>query len=513
MTAKQKKKNRKWIILAILAIVIIGGAIVSRPLIQARLADDLSNIQTVSATVGEIVKTVSGTGNLSAEQERFEIPVEAGVPIDQVMVEIGDDISSGDLIATFDLVELQGTIWDIQDQIDSLDQQINLLADKSESRYITSGVSGRVIEITDQENGSVQEIVADRGYLALLSLDGTLQVTFQPITDTDIAPGDSVTIQVDEDTKFDGDVLSASAGWVTVTVSDRDAPYHEMAAVYLSDETRIGEGILEISQPMVITGTDGVIEDILVDSGDLVKRSTRLFKLQASPESEAYLRLLAQRSELAELLQTLLQYKAAGGLYALDVSGTIESVLLSDGQPSAAIALTGVRQLETELVINLDELDVALVSEDQPVDITIDALPNRVYTGQILEVSDQGIVGQGGTSFAATVAFGEDEDLSGLLLGMSATGKITVERREQAVLIPLQALQESSGEYFVYVGQATALDNLGEVRPVVIGISDGSFVEIASGLADGESINYYYDDGSGDYWFGGRPGSVDAQGQ
>ena len=81
-------------------------------------------------------------------------------------------------------------------------------------------------------------------------------------------------------------------------------------------------------------------------------------------------------------------------------------------------------------------------------------------------------------------------------VGMNASATISIEKRDNIIKIPLEALQESGKEQFVYVGTAISETSLGEKRTVTTGISDGEFVEITSGLTAGETINYVYTSGT-----------------
>ena len=57
------------------------------------------------------------------------------------------------------------------------------------------------------------------------------------------------------------------------------------------------------------------------------------------------------------------------------------------------------------------------------------------------------------------------------------------------MLIPLDALQEMGSEQFVYIA-GDGEEGLGERRVVETGLSDGTNVEITSGLSEGEQVAY-----------------------
>jgi HlyD family secretion protein len=145
----------------------------------------------------------------------------------------------------------------------------------------------------------------------------------------------------------------------------------------------------------------------------------------------------------------------------------------------------------------------------QPASVTLDALTGKTLAGKISEISDTGTINQGGTTFKVTVDLPADPLLR---TGMTATAVITVEKREGVVRIPLEALQETDGEQYVYTGTAVSSTELGDKKTVTTGISDGEYVEILSGLKSGEKLNFYYSTGNDNmFMFGNRPGVTHPQ--
>ena len=72
---------------------------------------------------------------------------------------------------------------------------------------------------------------------------------------------------------------------------------------------------------------------------------------------------------------------------------------------------------------------------------------------------------------------------------MNATAVITVEEKQDALTIPVDALQESGNQVFVYTSLDSEGNPTGETQ-VQTGLSDGQNVEITSGLSEGDSVYY-----------------------
>lgn len=538
MTAKQKKKSKIWLI-AIIVVVLLVALVLAGPMLLGRKANLLVNVKTVAAASGTIEKTVSGTGNISTADTTQEITIESGLKIDQVLVESGDKISSGDLLASLDAEVLQKAIWTAQKDLNTLDLQLSQAKGKTESAYIQTAIAGRIKQIFAVEGEAVSNTMTRDGALIVLSLDGKMIVSFVPTTVEGLAADSEVTVTLSDGTTAVGTIRSISADLCTVTISDKTAPIDDPVKIALSDGKKLlGEGRLAISEPLAITGTDGVIDSVLHDLNTLVSGRTNLLKLTAAPTSQTYIELYAKRLDKAASLNTLLGYVRQNALTA-NFSGTITKLNLTAGQTTGssatAAAATNVSTAgssaatsaassagsttgnvacvvrtasDSRLSVPIDELDVAVLAVAQEARITLDALPGSSFTGSIVEIADTGTIGQGGTTFQVVLDLPED---AALKLGMTATAVITVDRRENIVKIPIDALQELGDEQFVYVGKAIDSANLGEKRIVTTGISDGQFVEIRSGLTAGEDINYYYDSGTNSLFpFGGGMGATTA---
>jgi HlyD family secretion protein len=101
--------------------------------------------------------------------------------------------------------------------------------------------------------------------------------------------------------------------------------------------------------------------------------------------------------------------------------------------------------------VKVDETDIVNVHLTQPAEITIDAIPKKVFHGTVTEIGDNAIVRSSGVSTSQqTTASEEAKDFkvvvtltdppSDLRPGLSTTAKITTATRSSALSVPIQAL-------------------------------------------------------------------------
>ena len=161
--------------------------------------------------------------------------------------------------------------------------------------------------------------------------------------------------------------------------------------------------------------------------------------------------------------------------------------------------------------VNLNEVDIAKVHVGQPVRITLDAYPQKVFTGKVTFVSPSAELIEKIKVFK--VEIGLDELGDSFRTGMSANVEILGEKRDKAVSIPLEALQKRDGKTVAYRLKANlkpqqlaeAKDGLAgrnkfiwlsdhwqeffDVVPVSAGIATLERVEIIAGLKSGEQVS------------------------
>ena len=163
---------------------------------------------------------------------------------------------------------------------------------------------------------------------------------------------------------------------------------------------------------------------------------------------------------------------------------------------------------EASVSINVDELDILSVKEGQTATVTLDALDGQEFEGTITEVSNEASSGNSSAKYPVTITFEKTEDM---LLGMSASATIHVNEAEDAVLIPVDALQEKGDSTFVYTKKDSDGNLSGEVE-VETGISNGSQVEITSGLEEGDTVYYLKAESSDTSSGQNMPGGMEGQG-
>jgi HlyD family secretion protein len=196
----------------------------------------------------------------------------------------------------------------------------------------------------------------------------------------------------------------------------------------------------------------------------------------------------------------------------------VEGIQNTNGSTFMTIADMSVVTAE----VKVDETDIVNVKIGQTAEVTVDAIPGKVYKGHVTLVGDQALLRSTGVATSQSTTGTEeakdfkvvvtlDKPSDELRPGLSTTAKITTAQKSNVLSLPIQALtmftpppSPNSGNVEaastsaakkappvqgVYVVQK---DPHGKQRakfvPVTTGITGATDIEVLSGLKDGDEI-------------------------
>jgi HlyD family secretion protein len=130
-----------------------------------------------------------------------------------------------------------------------------------------------------------------------------------------------------------------------------------------------------------------------------------------------------------------------------------ETVVLGiqNAEGSTLMTLADLSNITAE--VKVDETDIVNVALNQPADVTVDALPGRVFKGHVTEVGDQALLRTTGVATSQSTTGTEeakdfkvvvtlDQPSDELRPGLSCTAKITTAHKPDTLTIPIQSLVE-----------------------------------------------------------------------
>ena len=490
LNREKKQRRRKVVSTVIIVIAVIAVALLLlvmnlRRSVEKKFAAAEKEVLTYQVAPGTIHTLVTGSGVL-AQVDEEEIKVPAGVEIDEVFPEAGDIVSKGDLLAKVDMASVMSALSDTQSQLKTLDRSINSAKDDTASTSITSGVSGRVKKIYAEAGDDVAACMAKNGALAVLSLDGYLAVDIEA---EGLSRGDSVSVALSDGSLYTGAVEEVRKGQATVLVTD-DGPLVDEEVTFSDAGGRtLGSGTLYIHSPLAVTGYAGTVKSVSARENAKVSSGSGLFTLTDTKTSANYDALLRQREELEETFLDLLAIYRDGAVLA-KMDGLVSSVEYDENTFTSAVEnqiLTLYPQKQMSITISVDETDILSLKEGQEAEIEVSSVSEDTFTGTVTEISKVADTSTGVTRYSAEVTLDREE---GMLAGMTANVNVRIQGTENALIIPVDALHQNSASYYVYTAYDSEAHRYEGRVEVTIGMQNDDYVEITSGLNEGDTVYY-----------------------
>ena len=487
-TKAQKRKKTVQRVIAIVAVVLVAGlagTLYVRQRVQRSVtAQSGSNVKSVAVTTGSIKTTVSGSGSLTSDNVE-DLTVPATVKVEKLYVEQGNTVEAGTLLASTNTSTVLTSLSTVQDALDDLDGQLQEASKDKVSSTVKAGVSGRVKAIYAESGDSVADIMYDKGCLAELSLDGFLAVDIE--TDA-LTAGETVTVTTSDGKQWDGTVDAVSGGKATVLISD-DGPL-------VGDTATVGAltGEVYIHSSLKVTGYAGTVSTVSARENAKVTASSTLFTLRDTEDSAKYNQLLQQREDYEKLYQKLVKLYKDGGLVA-EQSGTLETLVSLDDLTVGTDPLTDTTLATLDpgesmtVTISVDETDILSLEVGQEVSLTVESVGDEHYVGTVTEIDTTGTDG----SYSAKITLDKQP---GMLSGMTAKAEVTIQGVDNALLLPADAIRKTSTTAY-----DAETDTLGGMTEVTLGLTNGTYTEIVSGLAEGDTV--YYTPKEQTFTFGG----------
>ncbi len=482
LSAAQKKKL--IIIIAAAAVLITAAVVILRKNVSEKYGrKDDTEILSAEVTRGSISTSVSGSGQLSDDDvEALDIP--DGVELEEIKAVRGSKVEEGDLLATVDLNTVMLAMSTVSDELDTLDDEINSAVSDSVSSYISSSVSGRVKKIYAAAGDSVDDVMYEHGALMLVSLDGYMAVDIDTAA---LSVGDSVTVVTSDGTEYTGSVGAVLDGTASVLITDNGPAYGDTVSVKSADGANLGSGELYIHDELKIVGYAGTVSYLSVSEGSSIYSGSTLLGLTDTDYTANYETLLSERSDKEAVLSRLIKIYKEGALYS-DISGTIKEINADDDESSTEGQYFSISPDKTmSIPVSVDESEILSVSVGQSAIVTIDSINGEVFNGTVTEIDRAGTSSSGVTTYTATISIDKTD---AMLAGMSASATIVIDGVDDALLIPVDALNKTSSSYYVYTSYDESSGEFGGMVEVTVGISNANYVEITGGLSEGDTVCY-----------------------
>ena len=472
----EKKPVKKLVLGAVLLAVIAGGAVFVYQKKAASSSKKETSVRTGTVTRQTIQQSLSSSGTISPKNSYTITSMVEGKVISADFNE-GDQVTEGQVLYQIDASSMTSKLNSATSSLERAQESYNdamkdynsAVADYS-GNTVKSTVSGYIktmkiragdqvsgnTEIAEIYNNSVMEV--DIPFLSVeaaqISVGSTATLT---LSDTLEEISGTVTSVDQLDTTLTGGQL---VRYVTVQVTNPGGLTSDMyATASINGINSCGDGAFQPIQNVTLRAGDlsgsVTVKKLLVSAGDYVNVGTAIFSMDAEDASDilkTYKNKVDDAKSSLENAQSTLDTTTdnyENYTITAPISGTVTTKNVNAGENvqngNSATALAVIYDLsEVTFEMNIDELDISNVKVGQTVEVTADAFEDQTFEGTVTKVSMEGTAANGVTYYPVTVTMTE---YGGLLPGMNVTGVIILDEAEDALAIPVDALQRGNKVY------------------------------------------------------------------
>ena len=504
------KKGRRWIVLCVLAVAVIGGgtAFLSRTRAKAAKAETIYT--TASVEKRSITNALTGSGTLQPADSYTVTTLVSGEVLSDTFEE-GDIVEKDQLLYTIDSSDVSTTETQAQTNY----------TQALKAKYPTADISGTVSEVY-VSNG---DAVSAGTELCRISASNDLTIDFQfsYAKDGDFYVGQPAKIYLNGYAGYiDGTVAQVGGSsmandtgmkMTTVRVKAKNPGLVTgdcTASAVVGNYTSYGQTTVKIGTGSTITATvSGKVSGLTLMPGDSVSNGQRICTITGDSVDN---QIETAKTSLENAQDRLDDYSITSPITGTVVEKTVkagDNVGTGSNSNNTLCIIYDLTYLE--MTLNIDELDIDNVEVGQTVNITSDAKAGQTYTGVVTKVSVVGTTSGGTTTYPVTVRI---DDTDGLRPGMNVDAEIVLSSADGVLAIPSLAVNRGD-TVLVTSDSPSAANALEQEAPegyayvqVTTGVSDDSYIEITSGLQEGDAVAYLRaaSSESGSMMMGGMPG-------
>ena len=503
------KKGRRWIVLCVLAVAVIGGGTAFLSRTRAKAAKAETTYTTASVEKRSITNALTGSGTLQPADSYTVTTLVSGEVLSDTFEE-GDIVEKDQLLYTIDSSDVSTTETQAQTNY----------TQALKAKYPTADISGTVSEVY-VSNG---DAVSAGTELCRISASNDLTIDFQfsYAKDGDFYVGQPAKIYLNGYAGYiDGTVaqvggssMANATGMKMTTVRVKAVNPGLVtgdctASAVVGNYTSYGQTTVKVGTGSTITASaSGKVSGLTLMPGDSVSSGPRICTITGDSVDN---QLKNAKASLESAQDRLDDYMVTSPITGTVVEKTVkagDNVGTGSNSNNTLCIIYDLTYLE--MTLNIDELDIDNVEVGQTVNVTSDAKEGQTFTGVVTKVSVVGTTSGGTTTYPVTVRI---DDTDGLRPGMNVDAEIVLFSADGVLAIPSLAVNRGD-TVLVTSDSPSAANALEQEAPegyayvqVTTGVSDDSYIEITSGLQEGDTVAYLRTASSGsDMMMSGMPG-------
>ena len=542
-----KRRRRGWVkkvIALVLVCAIAGGGawyFLGSGDNSAAAAD--TTYTTAAVERRTITSTITGSGTLEAA-DSYSVTTLLEGTILTANFEEGDQVEKDTVLYTIDSTDAENSLEQSQISVSQAQRNYNSALESLDDLTVAADVAGRIysldVEVGDEinageqvatiRNSDVMELTVSfpaddaQNFYVGQSATVTLDSTFETLTGTVSEVAANTTVSTGNMIVREVTIQVTNPGGISTT---------QTASATVNGVGSSSSGTFSYEdESTVVADVSGTVSSIAVSEGDWVSEGQTLL-VMTSDDLDEQVQSASDSLRNAEISYENQTDQLDDYTITSPIQGTIVDKNYNAGETTEAneVLCTIYDLSYLTMTLSVDELDISDIEVGQTVTIVADAVEDQTYEGVVTKVSVAGTSSGSATTYPVTIRIDETD---GLLPGMSVDATIELGSAEDVLAIPASALNrgdtvlvtaDSPSAANAVTGQteetaeapASSAAPEGESEeqqyvsvPVTTGITDGDYIEITSGLQEGDVVAYIPTSSSSDsglgMMMGGMPG-------
>lgn len=466
---KRKKKRKKApIIIAVIIILLIVWRVAA-----CSMAGPIATVVTTQKPIiGELQESIGTSGTIASEEKKTYFAPVSGV-LGSVNVKVGDSVKKGDVLISYDDEKLERTLKQasLQQTVSNSTYQGALAnSSKNQSKLQEANTNLAVLEQQIADNESYLETLQDQ--LQQNQRDtsnGLSEESYQlgiraAQLQEELAGLDPSSAEYAEKTRQLQEVNTASSrnSYLQQIAASSSSDYAVKMQKEIDEVTKRLNGYKEYKAEMESQKASS--ENSVLDTFDKEKYNAdqEIAQLTYQQAEEAY--YIAKQGIVAEYDGIVTECTALEG------ASVTEGLQLLTLESSSSV----------KVAFSASKYDLEKLEVGQKAEITTSG---NVYEGEISKINRMATLNSSNTPMVGVeIHLNQPDDK--IVLGLDAKIQIFTQKAENAILVPVEAINADKDGDFLYVVE----NGVAVRKPVVCGISSDLYTEIIEGITQQDEI-------------------------
>ena len=458
-------------------------------------------VRVAAAARGPVAATLTYPGNVTA---RAQVPVypEVAGRIKRLAVDVGSEVKTGQVIAELDTSALELTLAQAQAALDVAKAKLATMEANPRPEQVALAnfnLQAAQARLDGMKAGGRPELVAqaDANYKAA---EARLEQARKGATPEQIAEAeanvrlahnneyyqqqqsavlDRILNQIPGDVN-DGGLRHAQDGIAWEQSKIAEAKLAEVKAGATAEQLTQLEMAAEAARQQWLLAQKPYQDTDIAQAQAAVNAAQEQLALAKKPFTASELQAARAGVDQAQSAFDLAKLQVQKATITAPLDGVVSQRLAAEGAMASPVApIITLVSRDMEVTVNVEEARLGLVRVGQQAKLSVATYPGETFAAEVAAIAPS--VDQRARTVAVKI---RPQPTSKLMDGMFAQVSITTGEQAEALRVPIAAVADRDGKKVVFVVR----DGVASLREVKLGLSDGTMVEVAEGLAEGEDV-------------------------